>query len=403
MNKRLVFALCFLLGTPAFSSNKPILADASFLKALNIPIEAQQAQGPVAFAKITSEQEHEILENAHLFHKCGGFESLASLGISADKASATSLLAKLADIDRKNENYSHAPVRVLEMQKDPKIEAALKLVDEKNLLSTVQWLSSFPNRFNTGDQANDAVNAFRDRLTQLTAQAPFPIQIELIDHQSTAQKSIHLVIPGKSHPDESVVLGAHFDSINMQWGGGNAPGADDNASGAANLLEALRILMLQSQPERTVEFFWYAGEESGLLGSAEIAQNYKTQNKNVVAVLQLDMTLMPGEGLFTLASMSDFTSAWLRDYLKAANTAYLNVNVVEDQCGYGCSDHASWYRQGYPTLMPFEAKMETMNPNIHSPDDLITPKLSFQHSTVFTKIALILTMDLANSRLSQPY
>jgi leucyl aminopeptidase len=151
-----------------------------------------------------------------------------------------------------------------------------------------------------------------------------------------------------------------------------------------------------------VEFFWYAGEESGLLGSAEIAQSYKAENKDVVAVLQLDMTLFPGAGEFVVGNVSDFTSAWLRQYLVALNDAYLQVQLIEDKCGYACSDHASWYRQGYPTLMPFESDTSRMNRKIHTDQDVISPQSSFRHSLVFAKIALAMVMDLGNSTERQP-
>lgn len=181
-----------------------------------------------------------------------------------------------------------------------------------------------------------------------------------------------------------------------------APGADDNASGSANLIEALRILMTRPQPERTIDIFWYAAEEQGLLGSAEIAKQYKAEKKDVIAVLQLDMTLFPGSGELVIGSMTDFTSAWLRDYLKAVNETYLHARIVEDRCGYGCSDHASWSRQGYPALMPFEATFKASNKNIHTSKDIISPALSFKHSAVYSKIALVMALDLGNSTARQP-
>ena len=162
-------------------------------------------------------------------------------------------------------------------------------------------------------------------------------------------------------------------------------------------------MMTKAQPKRTVEFFWYAGEESGLLGSAEIAKQYKADKKDVVAVLQLDMTLFPGSGELVIGSMTDFTSSWLRDYLKAANETYIHARIVDDKCGYGCSDHASWNRQGYPALMPFEATFRKSNKNIHTTRDVISPESNFKHSAAYTKIALVMGMDLANSTARQPY
>lgn len=144
------------------------------------------------------------------------------------------------------------------------------------------------------------------------------------------------------------------------------------------------------------------GEESGLLGSAEIAQNYKQQQKSVIAVLQLDMTLHPGEGEFVIGNVTDFTSAWLRDYFEQMNNLYLKIKLVEDKCGYGCSDHASWYRNGYSTLLPFEATSATMNKKIHTSDDVINSQSNFKHSLVFAKLAILFGLDLANSDLAPP-
>lgn len=103
-------------------------------------------------------------------------------------------------------------------------------------------------------------------------------------------------IPGNSR--KIIVLGAHQDSINQQ---GNdvvedrAPGADDDGSGSITILEAMRVLL--SDPDiaagkapNTVEFHWYSAEEEGLLGSQDIFEKYKEEQKDVKAMLQQDMT-----------------------------------------------------------------------------------------------------------------
>ncbi len=380
---------------------KPIFADLRDLEALNIPVLVKDSASEVGFAEVTPVMLQQIQERAHSVGKCGGFEDLTHdrefLSQGPQK-----LLSNLANIQQKNEIYSKAPFKLLSLQKSEAIESALSEVNEDNLRSYVQWLSSFPNRNNRSAQPNIHVEEMKTRLEAMLASASVPYDISTISHTSTKQKSLRVRIPGTSS-DEIIVLGGHLDSINQSWGGGSqAPGADDNASGSANLIEALRIVMNKPQPRRTLEFIWYAGEESGLLGSAEIAKQYKAEKQDVVAVLQLDMTLFPGSGEFVIGNMNDFTSAWLRDYLKALNETYLHARLIDDKCGYGCSDHASWFRQGYPTLMPFEAGMRQSNKNIHTSRDVISPELSFKHSALYTKIAVVFAMDLANSEARQP-
>ncbi len=152
-------------------------------------------------------------------------------------------------------------------------------VSEANLRSYVEWLSAFPNRYNRDPQPNKHVVEMKTRLESMLAGATIPYEISEIKHSSTAQNSLRVRLIGSERPNEIVVLGAHLDSINQGWGSKAAPGADDNASGSSNLIEALRIMMTKAQPKRTVEIFWYAGEESGLLGSAEIAKQYKAEKK----------------------------------------------------------------------------------------------------------------------------
>lgn len=385
---------------------KPILADLKDLQALNIPVTAKEETSQVGYAVVTPQMQQRLQEYAHANGKCGGFEDVSQdmQGTNLVSEGFSKMLSGLAELKQKNDLYDRAPFRALVSQANPALSSAIDEISVDSMKETVNWLSSFPTRYNKGSQPNLHVDEMKKRLEAMLATSKIPYEVSLIDHTSTKQKSIRVRLTGSERPNEIVVLGGHLDSINMSWGGGDkAPGADDNASGSSNIYEALRIVSQKAQPQRTVDFFWYAGEESGLLGSAEIAKQYKAQKADVVAVLQLDMTLFPGSGELVIGSMNDFTSSWLRDYLKANNETYIKARIVDDKCGYGCSDHASWYRQGYPTLMPFESKMNDSNSNIHTARDLVSKDSNFNHSVAYTKIALLFAMDLANSTARQPY
>src|SRR5690606_17672862 len=77
-------------------------------------------------------------------------------------------------------------------------------------------------------------------------------------------KNVIGVLPGANplFKDEAIVVSAHYDHL-----GPNHPGADDNASGVAVLIELARTAAQQGRPPRTVVFAAFSGEESGLLGS----------------------------------------------------------------------------------------------------------------------------------------
>jgi leucyl aminopeptidase len=375
--------------------HKPILTDIATIKALGLPLLASEPRSGVGYTVITPEQEQKISQISHQLGKCAGFESLD------DQQRTLSLfeeLEELGNLVEKEKQSASLKIRAIPVQRRQDIVEQISKVDVEILKSWVTWLSSYDSRDARQSDPNVHVEALKMRLENMTSVFSDFASVDIVGHRSTKQKSLRVRLLGKSRPQEIVVLGGHLDSVNSK-DGGLAPGADDNASGSSNLIQALALVLEKGQPDRTLEFFWYAGEEQGLLGSAEIAKAYKQDRKDVVGVLQLDMTLFPGSGAMVIGSMTDFTSAWLRDYLEELNRHYLNAKIIYDSCGYGCSDHASWFRQGFPTLMPFESNSGNMNSKIHSRKDVIDTRLNFEHSALFTKVAVAFAMDLGNSNL----
>ncbi|HPI40001.1 MAG TPA: M28 family peptidase, partial [Pseudobdellovibrionaceae bacterium] len=308
-----------------------ILADLNMLEELHVPVLKKSKDLNLAYAEISESQQRVLEYKAHSFRKCGGYENLGTVTPNSINSydsnnsytpfSIENFFETIQAQNYKNSLYATLPYRAITLDPQPSIQNGISELNEQNLLNNVQWLSAFPDRYNRSTDPNRHVVELKKQLELMLSPTNLKYDISLIVHQSTNQKTIRVQIPGTLRPDEIVVLGGHLDSIN-QWRSGKAPGADDNASGSSNLIEALRVLSHYPQPERTVEFFWYAGEESGLLGSAEIAREYKNQNKNVIAVLQLDMTLFPGAGEFAIGNVEDYTSSWLRSYLVEINTTY---------------------------------------------------------------------------------
>lgn len=398
LSKKSMLALLLptLVGGLSWGKPTKILADTLFLKSLGITPISSDVELQLSMAEVSEYQADTIAHSAHKFGKCGGFERLPDETVIKESFD----LMKAQKAQARAFEFLGSPTPLVEKQ--PVIEAAVNQVSEDNLRSTVQWLSHFATRYHKSKTGNQHVEELATRIREILSSLPYQFQVELISHNKTPQKSLRVHLEGRDRPQEIVVLGGHLDSI-ASWGMGNAPGADDNASGSSNILEALRIVAFQGQPSRSVEFFWYAGEEAGLLGSSEIAQSYKQNSAQVIGVMQLDMTLFPGEGELVMGDMTDFTNPWLRTYLKGLNDHYVGARWKQDQCGYGCSDHASWHRQGYAAVMPFEAGFKTMNQNIHTADDVITPTLNFKHSAAFAKLAVAFAMDLANSNLKPTF
>lgn len=385
--------------TGASTMTLPVLADLHLLKGIGVPILLQDPTINLGFAYLTPDAQTRLSLLAHRYGKCGGYEVVQEFNTS-DIRAVNLNMNYIKNRMIRGIQWSQSPMAKVEIPLRPEIANAVKMADKNQLMKWVNWLSAFPNRYNKSADPNVHVLQLKTQIEQMKTRAKRQVLVETIAHKSTKQMSLKVTLPGSSRANEVVVLGGHLDSISFD--GDRAPGVDDNASGSSNLLEALRILLTQKPGARSIEMFWYAGEESGLLGSAEIAAEYKRLNKKVVGVLQLDMTLFPGSGPGVIASMNDFTSPWLRAILVALNTHYVKAKIVEDRCGYGCSDHASWYRQGFHTVMPFESNMGKMNQLIHTKNDILTPKMNFDHSLVFTHFAIALAMEMSQNTTLVP-
>jgi leucyl aminopeptidase len=279
----------------------------------------------------------------------------------------------------------------------PVVQALMAPISEASIRRGILALSTrFFTRRHTCPSGLQSATWIHDRWQQLAAARP-DITVEYYDHIVTNQPSIILTIPGSALPSEVVVLGAHQDSIAGNGCGTKAPGADDDGSGVASLSEVIRVaLKLNYRPLRTVKFMAYAAEESGLLGSDEIAQAYKNQNVNVVGVLQLDMTNYKGSS-GDIYIFTDFTNPAQNTFVGNLVTTYLPGLVKGNSaCGYACSDHASWTFRGYPSSFPFESTFSQDNPYIHSPlDDLAHSGGTAIHSVKFSKLAAAYMAEVA--------
>lgn len=322
-------------------------------------------------------------ELAHQSGRCGGFFDLTGM----KKVSSV----PLAQVESFRLSLGDRPIT-----QQAYLQESLPLLDSQRLFKTVTDLSAFRNRFYKSETGVRAAHYIADQFREI-AKNRADISVELFTHKWT-QPSVVVTLRGKGVlANEIVVIGGHEDSINQSAFGSssmNAPGADDNATGVATILEAFRVLVETGfQPNRTLMFMTYAGEEVGLLGSQDIANSFKAGKKAVVAVAQFDMTGFPGAG-DQVVFMTDFTNPELTTFSKKLMDTYVKTKWSTDKCGYACSDHASWHRAGYSTIMPFEATMDGDNKDIHTIRDVIS-KLDFHHSLHFAKLALAFMAELS--------
>jgi len=259
-------------------------------------------------------------------------------------------------------------------------------------------LTKFNNRYYTQDTGRQSSEWLQQQVQAVITSSNtknLKVSVKPFKH-SWVQSSIIARIEGLSNNQETVIVGAHQDSINqMSPRTGRAPGADDDGSGAVTILEAFRLILIGGyQPLRPIEFHWYAGEEAGLLGSQAIAQQYQKDKRTVAGMMQLDMTSFSGK-THDVGIVTDYVDSSLTALVRNLVTTYTSLKSGDFECGYACSDHASWNEAGFPSSIPFESSNMEENQNLHTPkDDLNT--VDYDHALNFAKLAVAFVVELSH-------
>lgn len=186
-------------------------------------------------------------------------------------------------------------------------------------------------------------------------------------HYSTSGSNIYAIQTGTVYPDASYIICAHYDSMPDS---SLAPGADDNASGCAAVLEAARILA----PYRTAYTVIYAlwdEEEEGLLGSSAFAERALSNKQNILGVINMDMIGWDSnnDGRFLIAMLDTARSDLLALRMQAVHDKYgfaLSPIVINHTIA---SDNRSFWEKGFSAVAVIELLGEDWNPYYHTTGD----------------------------------
>ncbi|MGB4848314.1 MAG: M28 family metallopeptidase [Saprospiraceae bacterium] len=193
------------------------------------------------------------------------------------------------------------------IQKDPQIEKMVSEVSKDSLQSYIHTLVSFGTRntLSTQTNPNRGIGAARkwvlSRFNEFAKQSGGRLTA-MID-TTTLQKdgkrvditlllgNVMATLKGMDTADTRIfIISGHLDNMrsNVMDRTGDAPGADDDASGVAAVLECARIMSKSTFPA-TIIFVAVSGEEQGLLGSGYMAEKAKQEKWNIEAVLNNDI------------------------------------------------------------------------------------------------------------------
>lgn len=198
-----------------------------------------------------------------------------------------------------------------------------------------------------------------------------PVNSQTFSYKGQLLSNIVAEKPGSVFPERILLITSHYDDLPTE---GPAPGADDNASGTTAVMLAAEILS-QYEFGCTLRFVNFGAEEYGMIGSEAYARQSYCSGEEIRGVINLDMIAwnspgsQPGMDLHALSSVagSDELAATYQEVV-----ADFNLDLAPEQPALITtrSDHASFWKYGYPAILASE-DWQDFNPNYHSPGDTL--------------------------------
>ncbi|HSE49997.1 MAG TPA: M28 family peptidase [Terriglobales bacterium] len=269
-------------------------------------------------------------------------------------------------------------------------DAGIPIVQVKRAVAD-RWLGAEKTSLDALQKAIDEKSQPDSRSLPESMKVALEVDIERI-HKQVANVLAYL--PGKT--DEYVIVGGHYDHLGR--GGQSSlapslvgqvhPGADDNASGAAGVLELARLFAAErGKLQRGVLFMEFAGEELGILGSSWWVKHPTRPLEKAVAMLNMDMIGRIAGGKVFIGGVG--TGSTLKALVEGAVPKH-QLTVDYSASGYAASDHTSFVTQKIPVLFFFSG----LHSDYHKPSDT-WEKIDAASAARLLDLVAELTSDLA--------
>ncbi len=222
----------------------------------------------------------------------------------------------------------------------------------------------------------------RDNIQTLFENYGWSVELHPFNYFGTTYYNVVATRMGVTYPNQEYIVGAHYDSVDN-------PGADDNASGTALILEAARVLG-QYESDYTIRLIAFDREEQGLYGSSAYANQHI--GDDILGMISCDMVAYDAN---TNAALTYARDTWLIDSLNQALWDY--GGITQNFGGWnGQSDHASFDSTGVDSALLIE-NLVWSNPYYHTQNDSFdTPGyLDFEYATNMTRAIVGWLVDQA--------
>lgn len=188
------------------------------------------------------------------------------------------------------------------------------------------------------------------------------VDLDLNVHTPHYTQNVMGFIPGES--DSMIVFCGHYDHCGSMGPDIYFPGAHDNASGCAAVLDIARRFAL-TKPHYTMVFMLFSGEESGLKGSEYASKHPPVDLAKVKLLCNIDMFCGGDDGIMVVNSQSE-TTRWFLDQLNAANSQMNLTKEVKSRPNAANSDHY-WFSKLCPAV--FVYTLGGRHGDYHTPTD----------------------------------
>jgi len=257
-------------------------------------------------------------------------------------------------------------------QTKPEVVQLLNQVSQNNLENSIRYMQQF-YRVATSPAALTVQNWLVEHFESY-GYDEVSVHYFNMNSQQLAAGNVVVVKRGTEFPDEYIMITSHYDHSSWDYPAG--PGADDNASGTAGVMECARLLK-DFPTKRSIMFVPFNAEEYWMVGSLPFAQKCAAENMNIIAHLNMDMIgwFPPNNPNTIMASGYSYISKTLFEFFeKTANTYVPSIPTIRlsDGDSYG-GDHMPFNMYEYPSLYIGDIEYHDQHPCYHKTCDTIGP------------------------------
>ncbi len=325
----------------------------------------------------------QVAIQAHIT-KCGGFMNVSDRMDAKNNSNA--FLKKFTPVLLKD-----SPIKKRKITHESKVKDLLAKVEAKNIWHTLEGLTHFDDRYSRGDNGRKAALWIQEQFTSMVSDAKRDdVKTYFVETGGSYKQPSLVTVMGESLPGDAIVIGAHMDTLSYM-----KPGADDDGSGSSSLMETARVLLNSEKLNVPIYFIWYSAEEMGLVGSQRVVKHFVKEGIKVKSVLQFDMTGYRRNDSDKMWMIGDHINQPLSQFVDSLIHKYIGVDVGWSNCGYACSDHASWTQAGYASAFPVESRFGEENPYIHTGNDTMA-HVSLEHMSNFSKLGVAFVIEEAS-------